>query len=273
MKILIVAVLMAVITGCSKVAVIEEYAVPVYSISDSDISKELFIGLYYKNDSNCSSDQECGFKPFRSAKKSEFERISTANTGRVLISMMPDNIKIVSKGKDEVASLNVYIHGKRPEGVITHTEYNDWDSFGGVLRGLTLGVFGVDYKLDAKFEITFVFKKRGSKETFSRTYKVGKDKAYKKLPYSNFNASVDASMDLFQKELRLKVAEFLGEYSANQTEKSKKLASKAKIKADKLAVEVIDVVEVAKITKVSKIEADAKLEAEKVEVTKINMSN
>ncbi len=107
MKTIIALIAVTILAGCSSFAKVDAYAIPDYQIEETTVAEEVFIGMYYKN---ASKRYDGKYKPFRAAPKSEYERISTANAGRVLISMMRDNTKVVSKKSKEDAVLNVYVN-------------------------------------------------------------------------------------------------------------------------------------------------------------------
>ncbi len=205
MKTVIALIALTILAGCSNFAKVDAYAIPEYQIGDKIIQEEVFIGMYY---SNASKRYDGKFKPFHVAPKGEYERISTANAGRVLISMMRDNTKVVSKKSEKDAVLNVYINGHDVDGAMTKNPLWLNNTFYTIIT-LTLGA--LSYDLVADFDVTYELVK-GDKILFKKNYDVFESLGHKESAFSSFNVDIDASMELFEKHIRLTNAQFWNDF-------------------------------------------------------------
>jgi len=77
---------------------------------------------------------------------------------------------------------------------------------------MTLTIGALSYDPVADFDVTYELIK-GDKVLFRKNYDVYESLGHKESVFSNYNADIDASMDLFQKHMRLTNARFWNDYN------------------------------------------------------------
>lgn len=210
-RVIIAVVFSIVMSGCSSFAKVIPYAGGVADMPISEMGSGLFIGLYYRNKHRDYLDRKTGiyhYKPLGLADRSYLESVATNSTGRSLIDMVPQGVKVLDAPEKDKPDLIVYLDGLSTEGVIN---LGHRPALNIPMMIVTLGFFPAHYYLNADFEITYEYSNNGI--VYKKTYPI--KKTYEHVQARLTFQKEKSSEEIVQKFVRQTHEQFWNDYKLN----------------------------------------------------------
>lgn len=205
-----------IIAGCSNMSDIKAYSIPKYEVPPKLFEHDVFIGVYYKNESKEFDD----YMPFLEAPKTPFEHQSTHSALRALISTLPPTVNLSSKIEPKTTVFNIKINGLNKLGAMTIQPPSLWASIRDTfLRIITLNLAYADYVITANFDVTYELKV-SDQEPFEKTYTVNESVLISRSPLSGIDTDIDRARSLFEEQILLNNAKFWDDKKTNPTKPS-----------------------------------------------------
>lgn len=210
-KVLIAIVFSIVMSGCSSFAKVKPYVGGVADMPISEMDSGIFIGLYYRNRHRDYLDRKTGvynYKPLSLAERSYLESVATNSTGKSLIEMVPQGVKVLNAPENGKPDLIVYLDGLSTEGVIN---LGHRPALNIPMMIITLGFFPAHYYLNADFEITYEYSNKGS--VYKKTYPI--KKSYEHVQARLTFQKEKSSEEIIQKFVKQTHEQFWHDYKIN----------------------------------------------------------
>jgi len=219
-RVLVAVVFSVIMSGCSSFAKVTPYAGGAADMPRSEMDKGVFIGLYYRNKHRNYLNRKTGayqYKPLGLSERSYLESIATNATGKSLIEMVPEGIKVLDAPEKGKPDLIVYLDGQSTQGVMN---LGTRPALNIPLMIVTLGFFPAHYYLNADFEITYEYSNNGV--IYKKTYPI--KKTYEHVQARLTFQKEKSSEEIVQKFVRQTHEQFWKDYK-NKNEDNLRLSN------------------------------------------------